>query len=114
MEYRKETESSVTWCQGKILSLNVSKTKIVVIDFRKWSEVYSPVHINDALVEIAKGIWFLDVNLTTNLSWSNHIDSGQESTSPLIPQKMPSVIFCPFNGLAIYCPFKALVMAAVI
>lgn len=50
MAYRKKVKSLATWCQGNNLSLNVSKTKELVIDFTKWGGV----SINSAEVEISR------------------------------------------------------------
>eukprot|EP00061_Rhincodon_typus_P011123 g35913.t1 len=60
---------------GIDLSVNVSKMKEPVIDFRKWSGGHSPICINIAEVEMVDKVKFLGVMITNNLSWSAHIDS---------------------------------------
>eukprot|EP00061_Rhincodon_typus_P003632 g20560.t1 len=44
-EYRKETECLVSWCTDNNLSLNVSKTKELIIDFRKRGVGHGPIYI---------------------------------------------------------------------
>ena len=41
-EYRNEIENLVNWCGNNNLSLNVSKTKEIVIDFRKRKGEHAP------------------------------------------------------------------------
>ena len=50
-EYRKEIENLVNWCGNNNLSLNVNKTKEIVINFRKRSGEHAPVYINGDKVE---------------------------------------------------------------
>ena len=42
MEYRKEIENLVNWCNENNLSLNVNKMKEIIIDFRKCRGEYAP------------------------------------------------------------------------
>ena len=39
------------WCQDNNLSLNVSKTKEMIVDYRKWRAEHVPIHINRSVVE---------------------------------------------------------------
>ena len=60
------------WCQDINLSLNVSKTKELIVDYRKrWAE-QAPININGALVEWVECFKFLGVHITNKLSWSKH------------------------------------------
>eukprot|EP00061_Rhincodon_typus_P004179 g21935.t1 len=74
LEYTKEIEGLVMWCDGNSLSLNVSKTNKLIIDFGKWSGEYAPSYTNEAEVERVETINFLRVMITNNLSWISHID----------------------------------------
>ena len=47
------------WCQDNNLSLNVEKTKEIIVDFRKSKTVQPPVYINDVPVEIVDNFRFL-------------------------------------------------------
>ena len=73
-EYRNEIENLVNWCNNNNLSLNVNKTKGIVIDVRKHRE-HAPVYINGDEVERVKSFKFLGVQITNNLSWSPHADT---------------------------------------
>lgn len=68
----------MSWYQGNNLSRNVSKTKELVIDFMKHGGVYVPISIKGAEVEIVECFKFLGVNITNDLSGTNHIDMKAE------------------------------------
>eukprot|EP00061_Rhincodon_typus_P010686 g35169.t1 len=58
-KYRREIEVLVTWCKENNLSLNVSKTKELIINFRKKGGEHTPIYINRTEVERVKSIKFL-------------------------------------------------------
>eukprot|EP00061_Rhincodon_typus_P002287 g17087.t1 len=58
-KYRREIEGLVTWCNENNLSLNVGKTKELIIDFRKKVGQHAPIFINGTEVERVKSIKFL-------------------------------------------------------
>lgn len=63
-----------TWCNKNFLNLNVSKTKEMIIDFRRKStNVISPVQIDNKDVEIVSSYKYLGCTLQNNLRWSEHI-----------------------------------------
>ena len=39
--YREEVRDLSVWCQGNNLSLNMGKTKEVIMDYRKWRDKQS-------------------------------------------------------------------------
>ncbi|KAI4904352.1 hypothetical protein NFI96_032396 [Prochilodus magdalenae] len=57
-------------CAAVNLSLNVDKTKEMVVDFRRTRRDHSPLHIYGSTVEIAKSTKFLGVHLAEDLTWS--------------------------------------------
>ena len=63
------------WCLDKNLSLNVSKTKEVIVDDRKRRAEPYPIHINEAVVERVESFKFPCVHITKDLSWSNHTNT---------------------------------------
>eukprot|EP00061_Rhincodon_typus_P003637 g20573.t1 len=65
---RSEIEGLVTCCN---LSLNVSKTKGLIINFRKNGGEYAPININGTEVERVESIKFLGVTITDKLSWTS-------------------------------------------
>ena len=52
--YREEVRILGVWCQENNLSLNVSKTKEMTLDFRKQQREYPPINIDGTAVEKVK------------------------------------------------------------
>ena len=74
--YRDEVKLLTSWCQENNLTLNVSKTKEMIVDFRRQRRVqHSPIYINDAEVERVSSFKFLGVHITEDLSWTLHADT---------------------------------------
>ena len=67
--YRDDVKQLVSWCD---LVLNVSKTKEIVVDFRKSKSVPSTLIVNNSEVEIVDSFKCLGIHITSNLSWSLH------------------------------------------
>ncbi|XP_051517576.1 uncharacterized protein LOC127419842 [Myxocyprinus asiaticus] len=72
--YREEVHTLTHWCQEHNLSLNVSKTKELVVDFRRKDREHSPITINGAPVERVSSFKFLCVHITEELTWSVHTE----------------------------------------
>ncbi|KAI4901982.1 hypothetical protein NFI96_008400 [Prochilodus magdalenae] len=70
--YREEVSFLTHWCRENNLSLNVSKTKELIVDFRKQERVHTPITINMAAVERVSSLKFLGVHITEELTWSEH------------------------------------------
>ncbi|XP_060716983.1 uncharacterized protein LOC132839820 isoform X2 [Tachysurus vachellii] len=68
--YREEVQQLTAWCRTNNLSLNVDKTKEMVVDFRRAQSDDSPLNIDGSSVEIVKSTKFLGVHLAENLTWS--------------------------------------------
>ncbi|KAI4896674.1 hypothetical protein NFI96_006448 [Prochilodus magdalenae] len=68
--YREEVQRLTDWCRTNNLSLNVDKTKEMVVDFRRTRHDHSPLHIDGSTVEIVKSTKFLGVHLAEDLTWS--------------------------------------------
>ncbi|XP_059842917.1 uncharacterized protein LOC132403539 [Hypanus sabinus] len=68
--YREEVQRLTDWCRANNLSLNVNKTKEMVVDFRRAGCDQSPLNIDGSSVEIVKSTKFLGVHLMENLTWS--------------------------------------------
>eukprot|EP00061_Rhincodon_typus_P010097 g34122.t1 len=68
------------WClvvlrKDNNLSLNISKTKELIIDFRKQGRAHASIYINGAEVEMVESIKFLAVTITSNLPWTTCTDA---------------------------------------
>jgi hypothetical protein len=72
--YREEVSALGVWCQKNNLSLNVSKTKEMIVEFRKQKREHPLIHIDTTAVEKVP-FKFLCVHIIDELKWSNHTDS---------------------------------------
>eukprot|EP00061_Rhincodon_typus_P008387 g30945.t1 len=73
-KYRREIEGPVMWCNENSLSLNVGKTKELIIYFRKKGGEHASIYIKRTEVERVECIKFLREMITDNLSWTSHIN----------------------------------------
>ncbi|KAI5090364.1 gastrula zinc finger protein XlCGF28.1-like [Silurus meridionalis] len=73
--YREEVQRLTAWCGANNLTLNVDKTKEMVVDFRRAQSDQSPLTIDGSSVEIVKSTKFLGVHLADNLTWSLNTSS---------------------------------------
>ena len=73
--YREEMRALGLWCQENNLSLNVNKTKEIIVDFRKQQGEHPPIHIDGTAVEKVDSFKFLGIHITDKLKLSTHIDS---------------------------------------
>ena len=56
------------WCQDNNLSLKVSKTKELIMDYRKRRPNRPPINIDGAVMELVESFRFLGVHITNELS----------------------------------------------
>ncbi len=74
--YLDEVERLTSWCQDNCLSLNVSKTKEQIVDFRKRQQrPYTPLMISGTPVERVSSFKYLGVNISEDLTWTTHIQT---------------------------------------
>jgi hypothetical protein len=69
MAYREEVGPRTAW-QVNNLSLNVSKTNELIVDFRRNQAGHAPILINGATIETVPL-----VHISKELKWSNHTDT---------------------------------------
>ena len=79
------------WCQNNNLSLNVIKTKEMIVDYRKRRAKHTPIPIKGVVVEQVERFQFLVVHITNKLSWSQHKDSHEEGTTMPIPPRRQKI-----------------------
>ena len=80
-EYREKVDTFVSWCDENFLLLNVSKTKELVIDFRKKKNVpIIPVKMKGVDIEMVDTYKYLGVTIDNKLTWSHHIDKVYSKT----------------------------------
>ncbi len=69
---RKKLDRKIGYC----LSLNVSKTKELIMDFRKRQQrPYTPLMISGTPVERVSSFKYLGVNISEDLTWTTHIQT---------------------------------------
>ncbi|KAL0153607.1 hypothetical protein M9458_051087, partial [Cirrhinus mrigala] len=73
--YREEVAQLAKWCGANNLSLNVGKTKEVVMDFRRNSVDHPPLTIDSSPVERVTSTEFLGVHITEDLTWTTNVTS---------------------------------------
>jgi hypothetical protein len=61
--YREEVKPLAVWCHDNNLSLNVSKTKELIVDYRKWRAEHAPIHIDGAAGVRVESCKFLGVHI---------------------------------------------------
>jgi hypothetical protein len=87
--YREEVRDMAVWCQDNNLSLNVSKTKEMIVDYGKRRTENAPIHINGALLEREfRGVqvpWCPHHQQTMMVQ--THQDSRKEGTSTTFPSQ---------------------------
>ncbi len=71
-QYREEVAQLAEWCGTNNLSLNVGKTKEVVLDFRRNSVDHPPLTIDSSTVERVSSTKFLGVHITEDLTWTTN------------------------------------------
>ncbi len=73
--YREEVSTLTKWRQENHLSLNIDKTKELVVDYRRQSREHTHITIVKTPVERVNSFKFLGVHITEDLTWSAHTDA---------------------------------------
>ncbi len=66
--YREEVSTLTKWCQENHLSLNIDKTKELVVDYRRQSREHTPITIDKTPVERVSSFKFLGIHITEDLT----------------------------------------------
>ena len=101
------------WFQDNNLSLNVIKTKEMIVDWKKRTE-HSPILIEVAVVEQVASFKFLGVHVTNKLTWSKHnntvVKRAQQNLFPLRrlslgmgPQELKRFYSCTIESIMTGC-----------
>ncbi len=71
-----EVERLTSWCQDNCLSLNVIKTKELIVDFRKRQQrPYTPLMTSGTPVKRVSSLKYLGVKISEDLTWTTHIQT---------------------------------------
>ncbi|XP_039647286.1 uncharacterized protein LOC120553194 [Perca fluviatilis] len=113
--YRDEVEQLAGWCRANNLLLNTSKTKELIVDFRRKKTDIQPLLIGGTCVERVSDFRFLGVNIMEDLIWDAHttelVKKAQQRLYFLrvlrrnnIPQKqLVSFYRCSIESIMSYC-----------
>ena len=66
--YREEVRDLAVWCEDNNLSLNLIKTKEMIVDYRKKKTEHTPTLIDGAAVEQVESLKFLGVHINNKQS----------------------------------------------
>ncbi len=76
MAYREEVSTLTKWCQVNHLSLNIDKTKQLVVDFRRQSRVHTPTQMQ---------CWRRDISASSSWDGWGSLKWAPESSDPSTP-----------------------------
>ncbi len=95
----QEDDNNLTkWCQENHLSLNIDKTKELVVDYRRQSREHTPITIDKTPVERVSSFKFLGVHITRISHGLLTQSSAEEGTSAsLLPETAEEVWNEPQN-----------------
>ena len=77
-KHDSNTIIKAVWYQVNNLSTNVSKTKELIVVYRKSMAKQAPISIDVAVVERVESFKFLGVHITYKLSWSKHTKTAMK------------------------------------
>ncbi len=84
--YLDEVERLTSWCQDNCLSLNVNKTKELIVNLiKRQQRPYAPLMISGIPEERVSSFKYLGVNISEDLTWTTHIQTGLESQAKTLP-----------------------------
>lgn len=79
-EYRQLIQDFVVWCRANNLQLNTSKTKEMVVDFRRRKPQLLPITIEGDIVEWVETYKYLGLHLDHKLDWTVNCDTLYKKT----------------------------------
>ena len=113
--HRDKVEWFAEWCRVNNLLLNTSKTKEIIMDFRRKATDICSLLLGGTSVGKVSNFHFLRVNIMEDLTWSVHIsESVKKAQQRLyflrvlrrnnIPQKLlVSFYHCSVESILSYC-----------
>ncbi|KAF7669875.1 hypothetical protein LDENG_00100560, partial [Lucifuga dentata] len=72
VNYRNEVLKLTEWCSANNLLLNTTKTKEIIVDFRKNRTDLTPLYIHGDCVERVHTLKYLGILISADLSWSSN------------------------------------------
>ncbi|KAK0145761.1 RNA-directed DNA polymerase from mobile element jockey [Merluccius polli] len=75
LEYRTVIRDFVSWSELNQLQLNTSKTKEMIVNFRRKASHFTPVNFQGLDIEVVESYTFLGVHLNNKLDWAQFPES---------------------------------------
>ena len=72
---QNSTDTILNWSSTNQMKLNASKTKEMLVCFKRKPEVIPPIVIENQPIERVSVTKLLGVNISANLSWNEHVDT---------------------------------------
>ncbi len=82
--YREEVSTLTKWCQENHLSLNIDKTKELVVDYRRQSREHTPITIDKTPVERVQ-CWRRHISVSSSWDDWGSLERAPESSGPSTP-----------------------------
>jgi hypothetical protein len=102
--YREEVSELALWCHDNNHSLKVSKTKELIVKFRKQRWEHALIHINRTAVVKVTSFKFFSVHITEDMSWTNTtttlVKTPQDHDAPAPSRMSGQVASRPGMGIA--------------
>ena len=83
-ECRDQVNKLINWCGENNLELNVSKTKEIIVDFRRKKSPLSALLIDGKTGEIAQHVKFLTSTISSDLKLELNVDTIVKKASNVI------------------------------
>ncbi|KAI3353874.1 hypothetical protein L3Q82_005082 [Scortum barcoo] len=103
---KKNIKEFVNWSEHNHLILNTTKTKEVIVDFRKRRrrrDQPTPISIRGTEVEVVSSHRYLGVQLDEKLDWRSHMESYCKGQSQLyFLRRLRSFNICPLLLRSVY------------
>ena len=74
----------MSWCGNNNLELNASKTKEMVVNFRKEKSPVVPLQVNGSSLEIIDSFKFLGTVISSGLDWETYTSSTLKKTQQIM------------------------------
>ncbi len=97
MAYREEVSNLTKWCQENHLSLNIDKTKELVVDYRRQSREHTPITIDKTPVEWVNSFKFLGVHRGSHMVRSHKCSAEEGTSASFLPETAEEVWNEPQN-----------------
>ena len=72
--YNKQINNFATYCKDNYLQLNVTKTKELVIDYRRNQTAHNPIRINENEVQQTRTYKYFGIVIDDRLQWHDHVE----------------------------------------